>query len=67
MDRDSYLAIHRQRRDEIAAAVAEGWSYAKIAKAFGISPQRVGQVAKKAGVAPKARGGDRRSEAQPKG
>lgn len=54
-ERAAYLETHRQRREEIAAAVASGKTYREISDAYGISEARVGQIAKKMGVAPGAR------------
>lgn len=56
MERAAYLALFRQRREEIAAAVAEGKPYLEVAAAFGITKARVSQIAQRMGVAP---GGNR--------
>lgn len=52
MSREDYLRQHRRRREEIAAAVAAGKTYREISDAYDISEARVGQIAKKMGVAP---------------
>ena len=52
VERAAYLEVHRKRREEIAAAVAAGRTYREISDAYDISEARVGQIAKKMGVAP---------------
>lgn len=55
-NRAEYLQMHRERRELIVAEVkAGGKTYAEIGKLFGISRERVSQIAAKAGIARKQR------------
>ena len=50
----AHFAAHRQSM--IEQAIGEGWSYAEIGEAAGITSQRVGAIAIKAGLAGRNRG-----------
>lgn len=55
MKRADYLQMHRERRELIVAEVKAGKPYADIGRQFGVTRERVSQIAAKAGIARKQR------------
>lgn len=49
MKRADYLQMHQERRELILAAIRAGRAYPEIAAEYGVTPERISQIAVEAG------------------